>query len=117
MTKFCVGKTYRKETGRKISRNTKCLAVVESAIHGPCIVMEDSDYVIWNFYLQDYERGDVVKMSEYKAPIVHQSWVVWLTNGAATWAEIWQFKPPSVGTSSNGKKFLSVKLVSYTEIP
>lgn len=113
MTKFCVGKTYKKKTGLK----TKCLAVVESSIHGPLILMEDLDFSIWAFHLQSYERGDVVKMSEYKEPVVHKADVIWVRyrdGGTVPFTETCKHNYV-VGSPYTTGRVVAVKPISYTE--
>jgi hypothetical protein len=115
MTKFCVGKTYQKNTGRK----TKCLAICETSIHGPCILMEDSDFKLWTFHLQDYERGDVVSMREYKEPVVHKATLIWVRyrdGMVVPFPETGEHNYV-VGSPYTTGRVVAVQPVSYTEIP
>ena len=110
--KFEVGKTYKKHTGGK----TKCLAVVESKMHGPCILMEDSDFaLIWTFYLQDYERGDVVKMSEYKEPTIHKAQLCWFRSPDGIWVLAHPITRYKVGQKLGESTVVHVQEVEYEE--
>jgi hypothetical protein len=114
--KFEVGKTYQKNTGRR----TKCLAICESSIHGPCVLMEDSDFKLWTFHLQDYERGDVVGMREYKKPVTHERFVFWwkhVTDGKVWTTVMFERGKYIPGKVYDGDTLMKVDTVSYTEIP